>query len=141
MSSLPFGLKLFLAALSLIPALVYLDAAEHGIGKNPQAGRSLPAGAWAAWALIPGVGYLGVIAYLINRNEMLGLAAIHPVTVPRTRMLITFFLILAASAIITQYWWLVIRQDQPEQEIPIHRQSGKQDTPFYLDRSRIDDDR
>jgi hypothetical protein len=109
MSHIPCGLTLLILALSLIPAAIYLDATGHGIGKIRGVGNSMSAAGWALWALLPGVGTLGVIAYLTNRRDMIERAGIHPVIVPECRRLYNYFLILAASTIVTTFWWLAVR--------------------------------
>jgi hypothetical protein len=107
------GQILLLAGLSLTPAEIYFDATYHRIGKIRTADSSLSAGAWGLFSLIPGIGFLGLFAYLLNRPEYIRLAQAHPVAVHRTRRLITYLLILAASGILTPYWWLVVRPQSP----------------------------
>jgi hypothetical protein len=99
---------LLFAALTLIPAEIYFDATHHRIGKWRDIESSQSAGAWGLFSLIPGIGFLGLFAYLLNRPEYIRLAQTHPVTVSKTRRLITYLLILAASGILTPYWWLVV---------------------------------
>jgi len=104
----PLPLTLLLVALSVLPAAIYLDATDHAIGKTPPPNAGISAGAWAAWVMIPPIGFMGIIGYLINRSAFIRRAAHHPVIVPRTRRLITCLLILLASSILTPYWWLEV---------------------------------
>ena len=61
------NLPLFLA-LVLIPAVVYLEAMHHCIGKNP-GGDGMSAGAWASLMLIPPLAFLVVITYLDDGKD------------------------------------------------------------------------
>jgi hypothetical protein len=113
MYPLALGQIIVLTTLSLIPAEIYFDATHHRIGKWRDIESSQSAGAWGLFSLIPGIGFLGLFAYLLNRPEYIRLAQTHPVTVSKTRRLITYLLILVTSGILTPYWWLVVRPQSP----------------------------
>jgi hypothetical protein len=104
---------LFLVGFALLPPMIYLDATSHRIGRNPTVVYSVSAGAWALLTMIAPVSFLIACGYAMNRNEMIQQAQFHPVAVPRKRQIITFLLMLAASSIITPYWWMVIGGMEP----------------------------
>ena len=108
--------------------MLYLDATSHRIGKNSALGHSLSAGTWAAWAMIPPLAGLFVIAYLVNRPAMIRRARQYPVTVPRTRRVATFFLLLAAS--LGCHWLLYYADIYPHYDSQFYQRHGiEDDTP------------
>lgn len=97
-----------LVAVSLISPAVYLDATHHRIGKIREAGHTVgtSAGAWAVLTMIPGINFLFLIGYAISRPGLLRNAKAHLVEVPRTRRIITYWLILGISTALTSLYWL-----------------------------------
>jgi hypothetical protein len=120
--------------LVLIPATLYLDATEHRIGKDPTKPGRPAAGVWAIWSLIPVIGPVIAMVYLIVRDDMIERAKYRPVVIPRRQRNRTYFLILAGS--LTSYGLVIAHLDRSSaaQKNPHH------ETPFYLQRDRIDDD-
>jgi hypothetical protein len=92
----------------MIPVLIYLDATHHRIGKVPADKGSVSAPAWALWTLIPFLGWLLAVDYLISRQELIRRARIYPVIVTGKRQQATCLLILAASLL---SYWLIYRAD------------------------------
>lgn len=111
--------------LGIIPAFIYVDAADHGIGKHPGRAGSLSAGAWASWTLLPFFGPLIALYYIYRRVDLIRLAKSHPVIVPPNRRDLTAFAILACGVL--GYLQLVgyidrvsAAEGRPAREIPPH---------------------
>jgi hypothetical protein len=87
----------FVLVTGLIPALIYLDATGHGVGKVPGDDRTATAGSWAAFTVPPVLGTLFIIPYLHHRGELLRIAKARPVMVPRGKRLLRLGLLLVAG--------------------------------------------
>ena len=97
--------------LALVPAVIYLDATDHRIGRCPASAASMSAGAWAFWTLIPCAGPAIAFCYLLARENMIRLAAIHPVVVPARRRDLTCYLVLTGS--LASYGLVAALADRP----------------------------
>lgn len=55
----------------ILPVIVYLDAASHGIGKHKSGSRylNMSAGAWAAAVIL--LGSIGLFIYLLKRRSLI----------------------------------------------------------------------
>ena len=108
--------------LALVPAVIYLDATDHRIGRCPASTASMSAGAWAFWTLIPCAGPAIAFCYLLAREKMIRRAAIHPVVVPARRRDLTCYLVLAGS--LASYGLIAALADRPgEADGPAHQET------------------
>ena len=121
--------------LALVPAVIYLDATDHRIGRCPASTASMSAGAWAFWTLIPWPGRPSPSAISSPGRTMIRRAAIHPVVVPARRRDLTCYLVLAGS--LASYGLIAALADRPDPSgSRLHRE-----IPPSLRGSMIDGDR
>ena len=71
---------LLIFLLFCLPMVLYCDATSHRIGRVPgsQTDLILPAGAWAALTLLPGLGFLIVICYTVSLARLIAQAKAFP---------------------------------------------------------------